>query len=134
MNRSPMNAAVRRYTYRFMTLMLFYVVFLVAAVWTFSHRHPAGPPAYGLALLPALPIVGMLVVVGLYLAEEKDEFLRNMFVQSMVWGIGGTLAVTTVWGFLELFVPVPRLQPYLVFPIYWGFVGVATALLKLRYR
>lgn len=134
MVRPPINAAVRRYTFRFMTLMLFYVLFLVPAVWTFSHRHPTGPGAYFLAILPALPIVGMLVVVGLYLAEEKDEFLRNMFVQSMVWGIGATLALTTVWGFLELFVPVPHLQPYLVFPIYWAFVGVATVLLKLRYR
>lgn len=131
---SPMNAAVRRYTYRFMTLMLFYIVFLVAAVWTFGHHHLGGPAAYALAVLPALPVVGMLGVVGFYLAEEKDEFLRNMFVQSMVWGIGATLAVTTVWGFLELFVPVPHLQPYLVFPIYWAFAGVATALLKLRYR
>lgn len=131
---SPMNAAVRRYTYRFLTLMLFYMVFLVAAVWTFAHRHPAGPPAYGLAVLPALPIVGMLIVVGLYLAEEKDEFLRNLFVQSMVWGIGATLALTTVWGFLELFVNIPHLQPYLVFPIFWAFVGVATFLLRLRYR
>lgn len=131
---SPMNAAVRRYTYRFTVLMLFYVVFLVAAVWTFSRHDPAGLPAYSLALLPASPIVAMLVVVGLYLAEESDEFLRNLFVQSMVWGIGATLTVTTVRGFLELFVPVPHLQPYLVFPIFWAFVGVATCILRLRYR
>jgi hypothetical protein len=131
---SSMNPAVRRYTRRMMTAMAFYMVFLVVAVWSFNHRHPVGPLAYGLALLPAVPVVGILLVVGLYLAEEKDEFLRNMFIQAMVWGIGAVLAVSTVWGFLELFVPVPHLQLYLIFPMFWVVVGVAAALLQRRYR
>ena len=131
---SPVNPAVRRYTFRMAISMLFYCVFLVAAVWTFPRYHPMGLPAYGLALLPALPVVGILVVVGFYLGEEKDEFLRNLFIQAMVWGIGATLAVTTVWGFLELFVPVPHLQLYLIFPLFWAFVGIAAGLLRLRYR
>lgn len=134
MNCSPMNAAVRRYTWRISITMSFYVVFLISAVWLFSHRHPSGGLAYGLALLPALPVVGVLVVVGLYLAEEKDEFLRNLLVQAMVWGMGVTLAVTTLWGFLELFVPVPHLQLYLVFPIFWFVVAVASPLLRRRYE
>src|SRR5476651_1877313 len=100
------NAAVRRYSWRLLGAMLTYALFLCLAVWEFTHRHPTGAFAYLLAVLPSLPIIGGLVVVGQYLAEEKDEFQRAVLVQSMLWGIGATLAVTSVWGFLENFIQV----------------------------
>ena len=128
------NPAVRRYIWRFSGAMLLYVVFLCIAVWEFTHRHPTGVLAYLLAVLPSIPIVGGLVVVGLYLGEEKDEFQRTVLVQSMLWAIGATLAVTTVWGFLENFVQVVHFDLYLVFPLFWFFVGVFTPALKARYR
>jgi len=74
------------------------------------------------------------VVVGLYLAEEKDEFQRTVLIQSMLWGMGATLAVTSVWGFLENFVQVAHFDLYLVFPLFCFFVGVFTPLVKARYR
>jgi hypothetical protein len=128
------NPAVRRYFYRLFTTMAFYVAFLVTAVWAFSRYHLTGALAYLLAVLPALPIVGMVVVVGMYLAEEKDEFQRTVLVQSLLWGIGATLSVTTVWGFLENFVQVPHLDLYLVFPLFWFFVGISTGPLKAKYK
>jgi uncharacterized YccA/Bax inhibitor family protein len=134
MNCSDKNAAIRRYNLRILLAMIFYIAFLVAAVWTFSHHHPTGLPAYGLAILPAIPVVGIVVIVGFYLTEEKDEFLRNLHVQSMIWSLGVTLTVTTVWGFLELFVPVAHLQLYLIFPLFWFLVGVSGWLLRMRYR
>lgn len=130
----PKNSAARRYLYRFFTAMAFYIVFLVTAVWAFSRYHLTGALAYLLAVLPALPIVAMVVVVGLYLAEEKDEFQRTVLVQSLLWGIGATLSVTTVWGFLENFVQVPHLDLYLVFPLFWFFVGISTGPLKAKYK
>jgi len=134
MNCTPMNAAVRRYTYRFFVAMTLYCVFLFIAVWMFRHGHPSGILAYFLAILPAIPIVASIAVVGIYLGEEKDEFIRNLFIQAAVWAIGATLAVTSVWGFLELFLPVPHLDLYLVFPMFWAFVGVCSALVRMRYR
>lgn len=131
---TPRNLAVRRYTNRFLIAMGFYCAFLVTAVWAFKHSHPAGPLAYLLAVLPSIPIVATIVIVGVYLAEEKDEFVRNLFIQAAVWGIGATLTVTSVWGFLELFVPVTHLDLYLVFPMFWFFVGISSGLLRLRYR
>ena len=128
------NPAIRRYTYRFIGAMLLYALFLILAVWVFKHYHPTGVLAYLLAVLPALPIIGGLVVIGLYLVEEKDEFQRTVLIQSMLWGIGATLAVTTVWGFLENFLQVPRLDLYLVFPLFWFFVGIFTPILKAKYK
>jgi len=131
---STNNPAIKRYNYRGAVVMALYVVFLLLAVWVFKLHPPTGVAAYALAVLPSLPIVGMLVVAGLYLAEEKDEFIRNTQVQAMLGGIGGTLAVTSVWGFLENFVHVPHMDLYLVFPLFWVFVGVSMFVVKLRYR
>ncbi|MGB9407088.1 MAG: hypothetical protein WCA89_06090 [Terracidiphilus sp.] len=128
------NPATRRYMRRFLVTMLFYALFLILAVWVFVHYRPTGLLAYGLAVLPALPIIGMLAVFGLYLAEEKDEFQRSIFIQSMLWSTGATLAATTVWGFLENFVHVPHLQLILIFPMYCFFWGISAAIVMMRYR
>lgn len=128
------NAAIRRYQSRFLITMLFYMVFLFAAVWAFPRYHPTGALAYLLAILPALPIIGGIVVVGLYLAEEKDEFQRSVLVQAMIWGIGATLSLTTAWGFLEVFKLAPHIELYLVFPLFCVLTGVASSILKARYR
>ncbi|HEY0784261.1 MAG TPA: hypothetical protein VGD62_00220, partial [Acidobacteriaceae bacterium] len=80
------------------------------------------------------PILGMILSVGFYLAEEKDEFQRNLFIQAMVWGIGATLSVTTVCGSLENFANTAHLELFWVFPMYWVFVGLSTAVLSTRYR
>ncbi len=130
-SKSP---AIRNYNRRFFISMGAYLVLLFGVVWLFKHQHPAGLLAYVLALLPAMPLVAVIVVVGLYLAEEKDEFQRNLLVLEMLWALGATLAVTTVWGFLEDFTDTPHLQPYLIFPMFWFFVGVLTPLLKRRYQ
>jgi hypothetical protein len=128
------NPAIRRYLYRFLIVMGLYVVFLITAVRGFHVYHPTGWAAYLLAILPALPVIGVIVIVGLYLSEEKDEFQRAILVESMMWGIGATLSVTTAWGFLENFVPVPHFDLFLVFPLFWGVVGVAKGLLRLKYQ
>ncbi len=134
MECSTKNRAIQRYTTRFIGAMLFYALFLIGTVWCFVHLHPTGPLAYLLAILPSVPIIGILWIVGIYLSEEKDEFVRNLQIQSMIWSIGATLTVTSVWGFLENFVHVWHMDLYMVFPLFWLFVGVFTPVLKRRYR
>lgn len=131
---TTMNPVARRFLWRFLAAMTLYVACLAVAVIAFVHYKPTGPAAYVLAVLPAVPIIGMLTVFGFYLAEESDEFQRSLFVQSMMWSTGATLAATTAWGFLENFVHVPHLQLTLIFPLYCAFWGVATPFVKLRYR
>ena len=130
----PNNSAARRYTRRFSASMSAYVAIIVSVAFYLKHAHPTGPLLYLLALMPALPILCVILVVGLYLVEEKDEFQRNVLIQSMLWSIGLTLAITTVWGFLQLFAGTVAFEPYLAFPLFWFFVGVTTPFLKRRYR
>jgi hypothetical protein len=74
------------------------VLFSFVAAVAFRHVHPHVVVAYVVAVLPALPIIGALMYTGVYLAEEKDEFQRNLLVHALLGGTGGILAVATAWG------------------------------------
>lgn len=131
---SPRSPAARRYVARFIPAMLLYVVVLFGSIWTLRHLAPTGPLLWLLAVAPALPIVAAIVVMGLYLLEETDEFLRATLAQSMLWGIGVTMTVCTVWGFLENADLAPHLPLFLVFPLFCAAFGLAQPFVTRRYR
>jgi hypothetical protein len=125
----------RTYLIRFTPLMIAYVVILAGVDWLFAHGHaPAGPLRYLLAAAPGLPVVGVIWAMGAYVAAEPDEFARSVMVQAMLWGLGVTLSVTTVWGFMENFAAAPHLDLYLVFPLFMIAFGIAQPLVRARYR
>jgi hypothetical protein len=130
----PNSKAGRRYVYRLAPTMLTYVLFLFIAQSTFHHHHPTGLLAYFLAVLPALPLIGSLVVVGLYVSEESDEFERSILVQSMIWGLGGALSVGTVWGFLEDFTNAPHISIFYVYVFFWISMGISQPFIRHKYR
>jgi hypothetical protein len=129
-----MRPAVVRYNKRFIPMMLAYAVALLAVTWIFKHHLTSGPVAYLLALLPALPIVGVVIIVGLYMGDETDEVEKAMRTQSMLWGIGLTLSIATLWGFLESFGQVSHVDSYWAFPIFCFFTGIASCLIRQGYR
>lgn len=94
------NRAQRRYDLRIGIAMGLYIVLLAV-----EHRAmgAVATPAlrYCLAALPALPVMACFVIMGAYLAEEQDEYLRARFAQQALWATGLTLAAATLWGFLE---------------------------------
>ena len=130
----PATKAGRRYVYRLAPTMAVYLLFTFIAQWSFHHLHPTGLIVYVLAVLPALPLVGSLVVVGLYIAEESDEFERSILVQSMLWGLGGALAVSTIWGSLEDFANAPHISTFYVFLFFWIFMGISQPFIRRRYQ
>jgi hypothetical protein len=125
---------MKRFKIRSYVSGAFVVLFAFVASASFRLMHLHGAVAYLVAILPALPILWALVAVGQYLAEERDEFQRNLHVQYLLAGIGGTLAVTTVWGYLEDYVRVPHLDLIYIYPIFWLFVGIAMPVVRRRYR
>jgi len=130
----PSSKAGRRYIYRLAPTMALYIFFLFIAKWAFGHLHPTGIAVYFLAILPALPLVGTLAVVGLYIAEESDEFERSVTVQSMLWGLAGALSLSTVWGFLEEFASAPHIASFYVYVVFWIVMGLSTPFIRMRYR
>jgi len=128
------NPAQRRFVVRMWVLAALCVLFSVVAALGFRLGHLTGVAAYLVAILPALPILGALMATGQYLAEEKDEFERNLLVQSLLGGIGGTLAATTIWGYLEDFAHAPHLHLIWIYPLFWLFVGISIPVVMRRYR
>lgn len=132
MNRQ--NPAQRRYLKRFFPAMLGYVVALFACTLAIRHYQPHGATLVVLAVLPAIPIIAVIAVMGLYLVEEKDEYLRSRLVTAMIGGIGILLAVTTVWGFLEDRGVIVHFPTYLAFPLWCGAFGMVQCGMTLRDR
>ena len=130
----PMTKAGRRYIYRLAPTMAIYLVFLFIAQWTFHHIHPTGLVVYFLAVLPALPLIASLAIVGLYIREESDDFERSIIVQAMLWGLGGALSVSTIWGFLEDFASAPHISTFYVYVFFWIFMGISQPFIRMRYR
>jgi len=104
MYRSP---AIRRYVIRLSVLMGLYFVFLLLAVRTFRADAVSGVAAYGLAILPALPIIGVFWAVMRLLVEEPDEYIRLLHVRQCLVATGFCLTVMTIWEFLQNFDLVP---------------------------
>ena len=124
----------RRYVIRMWIMAALCVLFSAVAAVVFRHSHPHGVLAYLVAVLPALPIMGALIYTGVYLAEEKDEFQRNLLVQSLLGGTGGILAVITAWGYMEDFAHAPHLDLVWVYPLFWLCAGISYGLVRARYR
>lgn len=126
--RSP---ALRRYVVRLVVLMSIYVIALVAAVLAFRAHAVSGPPAYALAILPALPIIGVFWAVMRMLVEEPDEFLRLLHVRQCLVATGFCLTVMTIWEFLQNFDLVPPGNGGFGAAFFW-FVGLPIGALYNR--
>ena len=128
------SLALRRYLMRLTIASAVYVLTVFLAVHVLHHQgRMAILPAAGLALLPSIPIVAIIAIVGLYLKEEKDEFQRELYIKSLLWGTGATLAITSFWSFLHLFGRVPPVDGFHVFLLFWIFVGLSSYPLRRYY-
>lgn len=130
----PKSRASRDYTLRLAVAMSAYVLLLLISVWSLRHLHPSYAATVLLAVLPAIPIVAVIVVVGVYLKEEKDEFQRELLIQALLWSMGGTLAVASVWGFLEANADAPHVPGFYAFVLFWAIAGVVGVVQRFRYR
>lgn len=128
------SPAGRRYLKRFVPAMIAYFFAIFGASYSFRLLDLRGPAAWAMAIAPALPILAVIAIMGLYIKEETDEFQRNVLVESMIWGFGITLAITTVWGFLEMYVHTPGLPSFWAFPIFCLAMGLSQLFVRRRYR
>ena len=101
------SPAMRRYVIRIAMLMTLYLVTLFVAVGLFRAGAVSGLPAYALAVLPALPVIGVFWAVMRLLVEEPDEFIRMLMVRQALIATGFCLTVMTIWEFLQNFDLVP---------------------------
>jgi hypothetical protein len=128
------NPAKYRLEGRGIAILGTWFVIAQVAVWWADHHLTGGTKAYVLATVFALPIIGIIIAFGLYLREEKDEFERIMITQSMVWGMGGTLAVATFWEGLDLFDQAKHIGPFGLVGLFLIFTKISEFFVRRSYR
>lgn len=126
--------AMKRYQRRTMAASALYVAALIGAIAVHRLLPPDGWEAYAVAVAPALPVIGVIVTMGLYLRDETDEFQRAVHAEAALWATGGLLAIATVWGFLEMFGLVVHVEAWAAFPIWAVFQGPGYLIARRRYR
>ena len=126
-----MSPAGWRYNKRVIILSLIYSAFLIGAVYGFKHHLVSGAFAWIVAILPALPIIGIFGAIGRYLVEEQDEYVRMLMVRQTLWASGFALSLATAWGFLESFDLVGHADGYYVVIAWYFGLGVGGIVNKL---
>ena len=87
--------------------MLVYMILIFATGYVFRHMPPQKPLAYLVAILPALPILGVFWTIFRLLVEETDEYMRMMFVRQSLFATAFCLTIMMMWEFLQNYEVVP---------------------------
>lgn len=125
------TSAWKRYNWRVVLLSLLYCAFLIPAVYGFRHQMVPHSLIYLVAILPALPIIGIFAAMGRYLVEEQDEYVRMLMVRQILWASGLTLSLATIWGFLDNFGLVGHADGYWLLVVWFMGLGVGAIVNKV---
>jgi hypothetical protein len=130
--RAKDHPAMRRYIRRFVPITFVYLASIMLATALIPDNAPASALTIGLALVPGLAVLGWLWAMGRLLIELDDEYLRMLEVRKFLVATAITLAITSVWGILELYAAdIPRLAIFYVFPMWC--LGLAAGQLVNRF-
>jgi len=126
------NSAQRRYQFGVAGCGLGYVLALFGGNAYFAnHPGAAGITAYFAAAVPGVLIAAIFVIIGRYLTDEQDEYLRLLFVRQILIATGIALAAASIWGFLESFGLVAHIDSYWVTVLWFGGLGLGGCVNKL---
>ncbi|KAF0179907.1 MAG: hypothetical protein IV086_13540 [Hyphomonadaceae bacterium] len=121
--------ARQRYVRSFGSSISAYVVLVFGVPLLLRQYEITGPLLWLLAVLPALPLLFIIYVLGRYLLET-DEYERAIQTRRMMAALGAMLAVCTVYGFMETFAAAPHLELFLVFPMFCVFWGLSCIFIR----
>ncbi|MFN3434662.1 MAG: hypothetical protein ACK4ZY_09715 [Sphingomonas sp.] len=117
------SPAQRRYNRRVLILSVVYTALLFLAVYLLSRHLVAGPLAFVVGVLPALAVSGFFWLMGRYLIEETDEYLRMLQIRQLLIATAIALTAATIWGFLEGFELVHHVVGYAWPIVYFAGLG-----------
>lgn len=129
---SKMPVYMKRYSIRLAIFMSLYIAILVGGMsWMNSGNPPGEPVAALLAILTALPILGIFWTIFRLLIEMDDEYQRLLMTKQIVVGTAMTLAIATIWQFLNAY-DVLAQGPQWVGAIWLAMFGIAGGLVRWR--
>ncbi|MXO59847.1 hypothetical protein GRI89_09880 [Altererythrobacter salegens] len=113
---------------------LLYILGLGVAITLDRQMEFKGGTAFLVALLPVLPILWMIYLIGRYFAEEQVDYLRYRAMLASVIGRGFVLAIGSFWGFSKPFGLVVHVPGWLAVPIWALGMGLGQAWINQRDR
>ncbi|NCN83434.1 MAG: hypothetical protein GW808_07390 [Sphingomonadales bacterium] len=123
---------MKRYFIRLMIFISLYMAILIGGLsWMNSINPPDDPIPSVLALLTALPILGVFWTIFRLLVEIDDEYQRFLMTKQIVIGTAMTLAITTVWQFLNAY-DVLLQGPQWIGVIWLAMFGIAGGLVRWK--
>ena len=122
--RGAYSPALRTYNRRMMIAAFAYVALLLGCVAAAAHLAPPAPVRVVLAILVSLPVLFMIRAMALLLKEERDEYLRTRVIEQNLIATGFLLAAATIYGFLTSFELAPKLDSFLVVPVWALGLGI----------
>ncbi|MXO86087.1 hypothetical protein GRI38_08610 [Altererythrobacter aurantiacus] len=129
-----LSPAITRYNRRFLLASFGYVLGLGLAVTINDRVALSDGETILIALLPIIPVFGMIWTMARYIVEEEDEYLRHRAIMASLTGLGLVLTFGTFWGFLETFEVVPHIWAWWVFPAWAIGMGISQCWLAFRDR
>ncbi|HEY5381616.1 MAG TPA: hypothetical protein VIJ65_05135 [Acidobacteriaceae bacterium] len=128
------SVAYKRYQRDVLWFMSAYVVVLVCASWFVRHDGAEHFYLYFWSVLPAIPILAVILRMARYLREEKDEYQRLVTMRSILVGTAALLAALVVNDFLRAFAGAHALPAFSTFFVFCAGMGVAQFVQWLRNR
>lgn len=123
---------MRRYVARLLLFMGAYVATLTGSLMFANNGgdHAQGT-LIGLSLISAFPIIGVFWAIFRLLVEMDDEYQRLLMVKQTLLATALTLAIVTVWQFLQVF-NVIATGPQWVGAIWFAMWGLAAPVVRWR--
>lgn len=120
----------RRYLGEFAVVIAAYVAAVLGVEGYIHASHPQGAALTALALLPALPVLGVFVVMGRYIAAA-DEFVRAGVIKALLIGAALVFSGVTAWDFLRVYAGAQPIEPFVIVPAFFAAFGLARGLIVL---
>ncbi len=102
-NWKKMNTAKRRMIVRGLIVLAAYEVVFSGTFYAVYRTKPGTAMILVLAVLPTLTVLAFIGVLARYLAEEVDEYHRQLVVRCLLWGLAAVMTSVCFHGFLQLF-------------------------------
>lgn len=125
-----LSPVARKYRKTSFMVLAGYFILFPAADYVADRIHPTGVVLWMLAVLPVVPILGVISLLGQYLRNEKDEYKRDLAVRCLLWGTAGMVIVNLFSTYMRIFGWKGQLFPFSEFFVFVGFMLVA----KISYR
>jgi hypothetical protein len=128
------SIAHKRYQRDVLRFMAAYVVVLLCSSWFVRHDGAKHFYLYFWSVIPAIPIIAVIVRMGRYLQEEKDEYQRVVVMRSILFGTAALLGMVVVNDFLRAFANSGGLPPFVEFFVFCAAMALAHVVQWLRNR